>query len=287
MTRERVLALIQAGGAGSRMDVLTREQAKPALPFAGVFQLVDFPLSNLTHSGISDVWLSVQFQGSTLEGEVANGRPWDLDRTHGGLRLLMPQQGSGGLDEEGFATGNADELYRIRDQVTAFAPDVVIVMSADHVYTLDLADVLDTHRDRGAECTVVTSRVAPEQAGEHGVVEVDDDGTVTGFAYKPDDPATDVVATEITLYDPALLVRVLEELHAELGLQLLDLTTQRRLGHVQALGGASEMQLLGDGDETAQVTHLHGFANRSIGIPNFCKCRGLPRIAPQSNGDIP
>jgi glucose-1-phosphate adenylyltransferase len=77
MPKERVLAIIQAGGAGGRMDVLTRETAKPALPFAGVFQLVDFPLSNLAHSGISDVWLSVSFQGSSLEEQVANGRPWD------------------------------------------------------------------------------------------------------------------------------------------------------------------------------------------------------------------
>ena len=113
VTRPHVLALVQAGGAGGRMDVLTRERAKPALPFAGVYQLVDFPLSNLANSGITDVWLSVQFQGSALEEQVANGRPWDLDRNRGGLRLLMPQEGTGGADEEGFAKGNADELYRL------------------------------------------------------------------------------------------------------------------------------------------------------------------------------
>ena len=96
MTRRRVLALIQAGGVGGRMDVLTRERAKPALPFAGVHQLVDFPLSNLTHSGITDVWLSLQFQGSTLQEQVANGRPWDLDRNLGGLRILLPHEGTGG-----------------------------------------------------------------------------------------------------------------------------------------------------------------------------------------------
>ena len=122
MTRTRVLAIIQAGGAGRRMDVLTRERAKPALPFAGGYQLVDFPLSNLAHSGIDHVWLSVQYQGSTLEEQVANGRPWDLDRNHGGLRLLMPQQGTGSLDEDGFARGNADELFRIRDQVSRSTP---------------------------------------------------------------------------------------------------------------------------------------------------------------------
>ena len=117
MSRPRVLAIIQAGGAGGRMDVLTRERAKPALPFAGVYQLVDFPLSNLAHSGVTDVWLSLQFQGATLEEQVANGRPWDLDRDRGGLRLLMPEQGTGSLDEEGFAQGNADGLFRIRAQI--------------------------------------------------------------------------------------------------------------------------------------------------------------------------
>ena len=181
MPRPRVLALIQAGGTGGRMDVLTRERAKPALPFAGVHQLVDFPLSNLTHSGISDVWLSLQFQGSTLQEEVANGRPWDLDRNLGGLRILLPHEGTGGMDEEGFARGNADELFRFRDQLADFDPDVVLVMSADHVYRLDYQDVLDTHREREAECTVVVVE-SPEgdDPGDHGVVEVDGDGRVTG-----------------------------------------------------------------------------------------------------------
>jgi len=217
VTRSHVLALVQAGGAGGRMDVLTRERAKPLLPFAGVFQLVDFPLSNLANSGITDVWLSVQFQGAGLGEEVANGRPWDLDRNRGGLRLLMPQEGTGATDEEGFAKGNADELYRFRDQVAADAPEVVIVMSADHVYRFDLMDAVDTHRRTGAECTVVTTDVPIEEATDHATVEADDQGKVTDFAYKPDNPSTGTVATEIFVYDPAALVSVLEELHRELG----------------------------------------------------------------------
>ena len=143
MSTTRVLAIIQAGGEGSRMDVLTRERAKPALPVAGVYQLVDFPLSSLSNSGITDVWLSVQYHGASLEEQVANGRPWDLDRTRGGLRLLMPEQGTGTADEDGFATGNADGLFRIRDQIAEHGPDVVVVMSADHVYRLDFAELVD------------------------------------------------------------------------------------------------------------------------------------------------
>jgi glucose-1-phosphate adenylyltransferase len=218
MPRPRVLALIQAGGTGGRLDVLTRERAKPALPFAGVHQLVDFSLSNLTHSGMSDVWLSLAFQGSTLQEEVANGRPWDLDRSLGGLRILLPHEGTGGMDEEGFARGNADELFRFRDQMHDFDPDVVLVMSADHVYRLDYNDVLETHRRTGAECTVVVTR-SPEgdDPGDHAVVEHDEDGRVTSFAYKPDDPAGDTIACEVIAYDPTVLREVLEELHRELG----------------------------------------------------------------------
>ncbi|KAA1428070.1 glucose-1-phosphate adenylyltransferase [Nocardioides antri] len=198
------------------MDVLTRELAKPALPFAGVFQLVDFPLSNLAHSGISEVWLSVSFQGSSLEEQVANGRPWDLDRTYGGLRLLMPQEGTGSTDEEGFAKGNADELYRLRDQIRAADPAYVVVMSADHVYKFDFDDALATHRERDADCTVVTSEVSLEEASDHAVLQVDGDGVVTGFDYKPSEPASTTVATEIFVYRPSTLVETLEELHREL-----------------------------------------------------------------------
>lgn len=200
------------------MDVLTRERAKPALPFAGVLQLADFPLSNLAHSGISDVWLSLQFQGSTLQEQVANGRPWDLDRNLGGLRILLPHEGTGGLDEEGFARGNADELFRFRDQLDEFGPDVVLVMSADHVYRLDYTEVLDTHREHGAECTVVVTRTPDgDDPRDHAVVEHDEQGRVTGFAYKPDEPAGDTVACEVVAYDPVVLREVLEELHRELG----------------------------------------------------------------------
>lgn len=213
MPRTRVLAIIQAGGAGGRMDVLTRERAKPALPFAGVYQLVDFPLSNLAHSGISQVWLSLQYQGHSLAEAVANGRPWDLDRTWGGLRLLTPQQGTGGADEQGFAEGNADELYRVRDQIRAADPELVVVLSADHVYRFDFNDAIATHDRHGAECTIVTSEVELEEASDHATVEFDDDGRVTGFAYKPEEPTTTTVATEIFVYDAKALINVIEELH--------------------------------------------------------------------------
>ena len=219
MSSPRILAIIQAGGAGGRMDVLTLERAKPALPFAGSYQLLDFSLSNLVNSGVDDVWLSVQYQASALEEQVRNGRPWDLDRTHGGLRLLVPQQGTGSMDEEGFAKGNADELYRLRDQIRDARPDLLLVMSADHVYRLDYRDVIETHLAKGAEVTMVTTDLEgtyADQAGDHAVVEVNRLGRVTGFAYKPEEPTSTTVAAEVMVYDPAVLVQVLEQLHHEL-----------------------------------------------------------------------
>jgi glucose-1-phosphate adenylyltransferase len=217
MTRHHVLALVQAGGSGSRMDVLTRERAKPTLPFAGVYRLIDLPLSNLANSGISDVWLSVQYHGADLGEQVANGRPWDLDRNRGGLRLLMPEEGTGSADDDGFARGNADELYRIRDQVLADDPEVLVVCSADHVYRFDVMSAVDTHRRTGAVCTIVTATVPLAEAGDHATVESDGDGRVTAFAYKPSEPTTETVAAEIFVYDVPTLVSTLEELHRELG----------------------------------------------------------------------
>ena len=141
------------------MDVLTRETPKPALPFAGAFRLIDVPLSNLRNSGISDVWVSVQYLGQVLTDVMANGKPWDLDRHHGGFRVIMPEQ-AGPPSEEGFVSGNAEELLSNRDAIRRHGADAVLVLSADHVYRLDYAEVVAEHLRRGAECTVVTTEVA-------------------------------------------------------------------------------------------------------------------------------
>lgn len=200
------------------MGVLTEERAKPALPFAGSYQLIDFPLSNLHHSGIDWVWLCLQYQADTLHDVVANGRPWDLDKTRGGLRLVFPRQTSGDGDDldEGFATGNADQLYRIREALAESDADVVLVMSADHVYEMDYTDAIRTHEEAGAECTVVTTTTSIEEAASHATVESAADGTVTLFEYKPENPTTGTIATEVFVYDRELLVQGLEELADQL-----------------------------------------------------------------------
>ncbi|HSP60772.1 MAG TPA: sugar phosphate nucleotidyltransferase [Ornithinimicrobium sp.] len=212
----RVLAVVQAGGAGSRMDVLTRERAKPALPFAGTHALVDFPLSALRASGIVDVWVSVQYQSGSLDTHLAGGRPWDLDRTHGGFRRLTPEQGSGAAHDDGFSHGNADGLFRIRDDLRVHDPDVLVVLSADHVFSTDLRPAIAHHLRAGAECTLLTAEVGVQEAAEKMVVHADAGGRVREVDYKPQATEATTVASEIFLYDPRVLLAELERLHREL-----------------------------------------------------------------------
>ena len=215
MKTPRVLTLILAGGAGGRLGVLTEHRAKPALPFGGTLRLIDFSLSNCLHSGLTDVWVIEQYQLHTLNDHLANGRPWDLDRTYGGLQVLPPyvEDGEKGAkdDEGGFAEGNADAIYRQRRLIREFAADLILVLSADHVYKLDYRDVIERHRQCGAEVTMVTTRVPPgDDASRFGVVQTDSDGRVTGFAYKPKKPAGDQITAEVFVYDAKRLLATLD-----------------------------------------------------------------------------
>jgi len=207
--RTRTLAVVLAGGAGSRMGPLTERRAKPALPFGGIYRLIDFALSNCANSGIDDVWVLQEYLPHSLEDHLANGRPWDLDRTEGGLLILHPFSGG---DKGGFNEGNADALWRHNRLIQEFGADVVVVVSADAVYTLDYGDVVDTHLATGADVTMATTRVRDEDPGRFGVVEVADGGRVTGFDYKPDEPSRDLVTIEVFAYRPAALLGTLEEL---------------------------------------------------------------------------
>ncbi len=212
MAREKALVMILAGGKGSRLETLTEERAKPALPFGGTYRLIDFALSNCVHSGLSDVWVVEQYQLHSLNDHLANGRPWDLDRTYGGLQVLPPFTGDKGRDEAEVSRGNADALCRHRHLIRDFAPDLLIVLSADHVYKLDFRDVIDRHRETGAALTLVTTRVPLAEASRFGTVEVDRHGKVTAFAYKPEEPGSDLVTTEVFVYAVEPLLRRLDEL---------------------------------------------------------------------------
>ena len=213
MTRVRTLALVLAGGKGSRLEHLTAHRAKPAVPFGGHHRLVDMVLSNCLHSGISDVWVSVQYNPVSIDEHLANGRPWDLDRNKGGLMVLHPRQGD---EREGWTSGTADGLWRNADLIRRHGAEALVVLSADAVYRLDYDVVVDAHMASGATVTAVTTRVDPDDAGRYGVVQVED-GRITDYRLKPDDPSGDLVCNEVFVFDPGPTLDLLEELAEQAG----------------------------------------------------------------------
>jgi glucose-1-phosphate adenylyltransferase len=219
MALPRILVLVLAGGAGGRLELLTEQRAKPAVPFAGVYRLIDFPLSNCQHSQIADVWVSVQFHPTSLSDHLANGRPWDLDRTSGGLLTLPPFQGT---DRGGWHTGTADSLWRNAELIREYDPDALVVVSSDAVYALDYREVAESHLGSGAEVTMVTTEVAADDASRYGIVQVGDDGTISDYAYKPDDPSTTTATNEVFVFTPRPTLDRLEALAADAGEDGLD-----------------------------------------------------------------
>ena len=214
--RGEVLALVQAGGQGSRMDVLTRERAKPVLPYGGTHRLIDFVLSSLTNSGLVDVWVSVEYQVASIDDYLSGGRPWSLDRNRGGFRRMVPQSGSGPATEDEFAHGNADLLLRMSRDLMHFGAETLVVASADHVFAADLAPVIERHVDSGADATVMTSEVTKREASENVVVLTGRNGNATGVEVKPSRPSSGVVANEIFVYQTSSLLEALFELRREL-----------------------------------------------------------------------
>lgn len=214
--RGEVLALVQAGGQGSRMDVLTRERAKPALPYGGVHRLIDFAMSAMVHADLADVWVSLEYQVTSIDDYLSGGRPWSLDRNRGGFRRIVPQTGTGPATESGFAHGNGDLLLRTSADIAAFGARTLVVCSADHVFNMDLAPVIDEHVAAGRTATVITSEVTRKDASDNVVVLAGHDGTVTGVEHKPSRPSAGTVATEIFVYDTEVLLDTLQDLRREL-----------------------------------------------------------------------
>lgn len=216
MNKKKVLALILAGGKGGRLGILTGDKAKPVMPFGGAYRLIDFALSNCVHSKIDDVWVIEQYQLHTLNEHLSNGRPWDLDRTRGGLQVLPPFENES--EKDGFAGGNADAIYRHTEFIETFAPDVLLVLSADHVYKMDFRDAIQTHLEKKATVTMVTTSLPEgENASRFGVVKTNKDGRVTQFDYKPEKPESDLITTEVFVYDAKILLETLKKLKKEKG----------------------------------------------------------------------
>lgn len=211
---QKVLAIVLAGGRGSRLSPLTDERAKPAVPFLGTYRLIDFTLSNLVNSGLSDVWVIEQYLPHGLNDHLSGGRPWDLDRTRGGLVVMPPFSGPDKEDE--FSQGNAHALAQHAHLIREFNPDVVLVLSADHVYKLNYTEVIRAHVEKEASVTMVTTELSGErEATRFGNVLSDAKGRVTKFAYKPDEPLGQTVTAEVFVYDAKLLLKLLTELEKQ------------------------------------------------------------------------
>jgi glucose-1-phosphate adenylyltransferase len=198
------------------MDVLTRERAKPALPYGGVHRLIDFTLTSLVYANLHDVWVSVEYQVASIDEYLSGGRPWDLDSSRGGFRRMVPQTGSGPATEDKFAHGNGDLLLRIARDLEAFGAPTLLVSSADHVFGADLEPIIADHLASGKAATVLTSTVTKKEASQNVTVTARQDGLVTGVEEKPSRPSTGVVATEIFLYQTEPLLETLRALRGEL-----------------------------------------------------------------------
>lgn len=212
MTNVRALCVVLAGGRGSRLGPLTTGRAKPSLPVGGNYRLIDIALSNATHSALSDVWVLQQYEPHLLSEHLAGGRPWDLDRTRGGFRILAPFQGP---EHDGFASGNADALIRNWPVIDAVAPEVLLVCSADHLLTIDFREVIAAHLDAAADATVVSTTLpAGTDVSRYLVVQAAG-GRVRSVDYKPESPVGRYVGTEVFAYRPDVLAEQLRDLHRE------------------------------------------------------------------------
>ena len=206
----RTLAMIMAGGAGSRLGVLTQKRTKPAVPFAGKYRIIDFTLSNCNNSGISTVGVCTQYRPRSLNDHVRMGRPWDLDRATGGVTMLQPYVHR---YEPRWYQGTADAIYQNIDFIDHHRPDLVLVLAGDHIYKMDYDVMVAFHLDRGSDLTIASIRVAPEDAPRFGILETDDRHYVSGFQEKPAHPRGNRASMGIYVFNTDVLRDVLAADH--------------------------------------------------------------------------
>ena len=202
----RTLAMIMAGGAGNRLGVLTQKRTKPAVPFAGKYRIIDFTLSNCINSGISTVGVCTQYRPRSLNDHVRTGRPWDLDRATGGVTMLQPYVHR---FEPRWYQGTADAIYQNMDFIDHHRPDVVLILAGDHIYKMNYDVMVTFHLDRGADLTIATIRVAPEEASRFGILETSARHEVSGFEEKPVRPKGNRASMGIYVFNTNVLRDVL------------------------------------------------------------------------------
>jgi glucose-1-phosphate adenylyltransferase len=206
----RVLAMVLAGGVGSRLNVLVRHRAKPAVPFGAIYRLIDFPLSNVMNSGIERIGILTQYLPYSLTDHIGDGATWGLVGRQREVRILPPHQGTRGSD---WYQGTADAIYRNLSYIQRHDPELVLVLSGDHIYYMDYARMIDFHLSREADATVAVRRIPIETAHLFGTLEVDSQGRITGFAEKPEKPTSNLISLGIYIFSAPKLIRSLEEAH--------------------------------------------------------------------------
>ena len=203
----KVKAVILAGGAGTRLAALTVKRAKPAVPFAGKYRIIDFSLSNCVNSNIFDVLILTQYRPHSLNDHIGMGRPWDLDRTFtGGVQILQPFKGH--YDSDWYA-GTADAVAQNLNFVRHGRPEYVIILSGDHIYEMDYDILIQHHREKKADATVCTIRVPMDEASRFGIIDVDDDLRVVDFIEKPDNPPGNLASMGVYVFNRDALEQML------------------------------------------------------------------------------
>jgi len=206
--KQECVAMLLAGGQGSRLYALTRRIAKPAVPFGGKYRIIDFPLSNCINSGIETVGVLTQYQPLELSDYIGSGQPWDLDRMDAGVHLLSPYQRNAGAD---WYKGTANAIYQNLDFIARYDPEYVLVLSGDHIYKMDYAAMIEAHKEKQAACTVAVLEVEMEEASRFGILNTNPDGSIYEFEEKPKNPKSNLASMGIYVFDWKKLRYYLEE----------------------------------------------------------------------------
>ena len=195
--KKECIAMLLAGGQGSRLYVLTSNVAKPAVPFGGKYRIIDFPLSNCTNSGIDTVGVLTQYKPLELNSYIGSGQPWDLDRLDGGLYTLPPYQKSSGSD---WYTGTANAIYQNINFIERYNPEHVLILSGDHIYKMDYTKMLEHHEKMEADCTIAVIEVPMEEASRFGIMNTKPDTQIFEFEEKPKKPKSNLASMGVYIF---------------------------------------------------------------------------------------
>ncbi|MBE6915172.1 MAG: glucose-1-phosphate adenylyltransferase [Ruminococcaceae bacterium] len=208
LRKKECIAMLLAGGQGSRLSVLTKNVAKPAVPFGGKYRIIDFPLSNCINSGIDTVGVLTQYQPLELNTYIRNGQPWDLDRNSGGIAILPPYMTSSRGD---WYKGTANAVFQNVNFIETYDPEYVLVLSGDHIYKMNYDWMLQEHKKAGADCTIAVINVPIEEASRFGIMNVRDDGTIYEFEEKPKQPKSTMASMGVYIFSWKVLKKFLQE----------------------------------------------------------------------------